>query len=197
MPKIEVEEAEWNARGQLTQVVSGLLKNPKSRPLMLQAQKEAYPESVIPEIDAAKPVMTEIEKVRTEFADYRKAQEEKETKALNESKLNAFAAEWAAQKGRVRDRYPDFNDKALEEIEKFATEKGIPDFEAAAARYRELNPPAQIQTPHTGGWGFFEENTDTLKDDMDKLMQSHGDNDAVTNHMVNEALADIRGRRAA
>lgn len=197
MPKVEVEEAEWNARGQLTQVVSALLKNPKARPLMLRAQKEAFPESVIPEIDAAQPVMTEIEKVRKDFEDYRKANEEKEAAAQNESKIKAFADEWAKQKDAVRSRYPDFNEKAIEDIEKMATEKGIPNFEAAADHYRALNPPAAIQSPHTGGWGFFDENTDTLKDSMDKLMQSHGDNDAVTNKMVNEALADIRGRRAA
>ena len=197
MAKIEVEEAEWNARGQLTNVVSELLKHPESRPLMLEAQKKRFPESVIPEIDAAKPVLDKVDALSKKFDDYVSKEQERVAKEMNDAKIRAFADKWAAQKVAVRERYPDFNDTALEEIEKMATEKGIVDFEAAADHYRRLNPPAAIQSPQTGGWGFFDDNADTLKDSMDKLMQSRGDNDAVTNKMVNEALADVRGRRAA
>ena len=198
MPKIEVEEAEWNARGQLTNVISNMLKHPTGRAKLLQAQKEVYPDTPIPEIDAAKPVLDEVGKVRKDFEDYKKSREELDAKREQDARLTAFANEWEGAKQRVRDRYPDFNDKAIEEIDKFAQEKGIPDFEAAAARYREMHPPATIAEPSgSGGWGFFEEHQDSMKDNMEKLMQSHGDNEAVTGKMVNDALAEIRGGRRA
>jgi hypothetical protein len=198
MPKIEVEEAEWNARGQLTGTIQKLLSNPKSRPLLLKAQREAFPETPIPEIDAATPILDEVSKVRKDFDEWKAAQEKKEQEREAADKINAFASEWTRQKGRVRERYPDFTDSAIDEIEKFATEKGIPDFEAAAARYRELNPPATVEAPHSGGWGFFDESSnESLKDQMEKLMVAKGDNEAVTNKMVNDALTEIRGGRRA
>lgn len=194
MPKIEVEEADFNAGRQLGQIFTQMLRNPKARPLVLRAQKETFPDAAIPEIDAAKPIEDAVGAVRKEFEEFKAAQAKEKQDQEAQARTSAFIAQWELQKKNVRERYRDWNEKAIEEVEKFAQEKGIPDFEAAAARYRELNPPAQIaESSGSGGWNFFDSPQDDIKDFMEKQMASKGDDDIGLDRQVRSVLAELHG----
>lgn len=198
MPKIEVDEADYQQSTQLRQRFEKALRDPKNRAKLLEAWQEANPDIVIPEVAAKKPVMDEVQAVTKKFDDFIKEQADKEAKREEDARINAFKSSWESQKKAIRDEY-QLNDAGVSEVEKLAQERGIPDLEAAAALFRKLNPPAEVGAPAggVGGWGFFEEPQDNMKENMEKLMKSSGDNDQVLNSMIRETLADVRGQRRA
>lgn len=198
MPKIEVDEADYQQSTQLRQRFEKALRDPKNRAKLLEAWQEANPDIVIPEVAAKKPVMDEVQAVTKKFDDFIKEQANKEAKREEDARINAFKSSWESQKKAIRDEY-QLNDAGVSEVEKLAQERGIPDLEAAAALFRKLNPPAEVGAPAggVGGWGFFEEPQDNMKENMEKLMKSSGDNDQVLNSMIRETLADVRGQRRA
>ena len=198
MPKIEVDEADYQQSTQLRQRFEKALRDPKNRAKLLEAWQEANPDIVIPEVAAKKPVMDEVQAVTKKFDDFIKDQADKEAKREEDARINAFKSSWESQKKAIRDEY-QLNDAGVSEVEKLAQERGIPDLEAAAALFRKLNPPAEVGAPAggVGGWGFFEEPQDNMKENMEKLMKSSGDNDQVLNSMIRETLADVRGQRRA
>ena len=202
MAKIEVEEADYQQAAQsvvLKKRMDAILADPKKRSRFLEAWQEVNPDIVIPEVRAKEPVMEEIKAVREELANDRKARADEKAKDEEEKRLSAFTQTWEKQKHTVRQTYPDLNEKGMEEIEKLAKEEGIPNLEAAAALFRQRHPPAEVGAPNggIGGWGFFEQPQDNMKENMEKLMASGGENEQVLNSMIRETLADVRGQRHA
>ena len=78
MPQIELDEAQYAELARVPEyrsvfeMISGIMKNPKARKKLLEARKEADPNAVIPELDAAAPLVAEISTVREELAATRK-----------------------------------------------------------------------------------------------------------------------------
>lgn len=200
MPQVQIEEAELaNLRGNST-ALGQMLANKDARSLLLKAQKIVKPDAVIPEIDARAPVDEALETIRKEMADDRAARAKEKTDEDERRRLDAFKNSWDAQKRVIRDRYPALNDAGIDEIEKLAKERGIPDLEAAGALFMQLHPPAPVGDPNAGGmggWNFFDAPQDNMKEHMAKLMESKGDNEPELNSMIREAIADVRGQRRA
>lgn len=200
MPQVQVEESELlQLRGNST-ALGQMLANKDARSLVLKAQKIVKPDAVIPELDARAPIDEALGEFRKEFGDFRKSIEERETKQEEARRLNEFKASWESQKRTIRDRYPTLNDAGIEEVEKLAKDRGIPDLEAAGALFMQLHPPAPLGDPNAGGmggWNFFDAPQDNMKDHMKVLMESRGDNEPELNSMIRETLADVRGQRRA
>src|SRR5262245_867690 len=67
---VEIDETRLGNLTTLAKMYDGMLKNPKTRAKLLGAVKEAYPQVVIPEIDAAAPINAEIEALKKAQTDF-------------------------------------------------------------------------------------------------------------------------------
>lgn len=195
--QVEIDETELVALQQVAVLMQNMLNNKDSRGLVQRATKIIAPNASIPEIDAAEPIMGEVKKLREELEAERKARIEEKAQAETDAKLNAFKGKWERDKQMARDE--GYMDNAIAEIEKLAEQRGIGDFEAAAAVYAKSNPVPHPVTP--GGitnFNLFEPAPES-DDSMKKLMDSHGENDGALHSMINKALTEVRGgsRRAA
>src|SRR5215469_17452183 len=93
MPNIEVDETEFLNNRKLSELVGKMLKNPEARRRVLEAQKIIDPNTVIPEIDSAKPVHDAVTALGDKFdkalAEIREERtKEKEEKRLEELRAN-------------------------------------------------------------------------------------------------------------
>jgi len=195
---VEVDEATLLAQQQISALVDVISKNPAARKLFHQAVKTARPDAVIPEVDAAQPLLDEI-------AAERKAREALEKKIADKDAAEEaarrtadFQNSWERQKDRLRDE--GWMDDGIAEVEKLAQERGIVDLEAAALLHQKLHPPAEPITPNgLGGFDIFQM---PAEEDaaMKKLLESKGEDESALRSMVNTALTDVRSgsrRRAA
>lgn len=198
MPKVEIEEADLLANQQLARTIQAMMANPDARKRLLEAQKIVNPQAVTPK-DYQDEVREEVTKLRADIEADKKARDEAATKAESERKTQEFLAQWERAKANLREKYPDLNDKGIEEIENLAKTRGIPDLEAAGALFRELHPPATPAQPSgPSGFNLFDTPAqDDLKDDMKKLMESGGDNEQTLNKMIRDTLDQVRGNRRA
>jgi hypothetical protein len=198
MPKVEIEEADFLANQQLAKTIQSMMGNPEARKKLLEAQKIVNPQVVTPK-DYQDEVLSEIAKEREARLALEKKIEDEKKAAETEAKTREFLSSWESAKARLRDKYPDLNDKGIEEIENLAKTRGIPDLEAAGALFRELHPPATPEHPSgPSGFNLFDTpQQDDLKDDMKKLMESGGENQAVLDKMIRDTLGQIRSQRRA
>jgi len=198
MPKVEIEEADLLANQQLAKAIQSMMANPDARKKLLEAQKIINPTAVTPK-DYQDEVMAEVAKEREARLALEKKIEDDKKAEETDRKTKEFLASWESAKSRLRDKYPDLNDKGIEEIENLAKTRGIPDLEAAGALFRELHPPATPEHPSgPSGFNLFDApQQDNIRDDMKKLMESGGENQQVLDKMIRETLADVRGQRKA
>jgi hypothetical protein len=192
MPKVEIEETAFQQSEALRQTVAGMLANPKARKLVLEAQKEAFPGTPVPELDSQKPFNDGLDAIGKRLDAMNKALED--DKAEREKQKNLDELRLAFSKNRTKLANQGWTDEGITGVEKLMEERGIFDHEVGAALFEKLHPPGDPATP-TGfnTWNFF----DTPKegeDNLKKLLDSKGEDDAVLRTMVNEALADVRGQ---
>ena len=198
MPKtVEVDETQFLAQNSVVDLVNKILKNPDARKAFHDAAKKVDPSMSIPEVDAKNEVLGEVEKVRAEFNDFKKAVTDKEAAAEAAARTNAFAASWENQKNSLRQE--GWMDEGIAAVEKLAQDRGIVDLEAAALLHQKLNPPPAPVTTAGFGFSLFEAPDTQNSEAMKKLMDSHGDDEGALNTMVRAALNDVRGgqRRVA
>lgn len=198
MPKIEIEEADLLAQNRIFEAVKKIAANPKARDLLNQAQKIVDP-TVVTATDYQDELRKEIAERDKKIDELAKKFEDDKTAREAEAKKQAFVSEWEAQKQVVRDRYPDLNAEGMAAIQKLAEEKAIPNFEAAAALFRELNPPA---TPAASDgpvhWNLFDApQQDGMKDYIDALMKGGGEDARAEEKMIADTLAEVRGLKRA
>lgn len=165
----------------------------KNRTKLLELVKEDYPDIVIPEIDAAKPIHDEIAKLREELATERKARtEEKETaeKEAAERKANRTIAD-----SRRALREDGWDDEGIEKIETYMRETSNPDYKSAAAYIRSQLPPEKPLSSTYAGQRFdwFTPPTDGA-DNHNLLMKNPR---AFQDAEIGKFLAEQRGRRNA
>ena len=138
--------------------------------------------------------MSEIEKLRAEMAEDRKARAEEKAAAEAEAKTKAFVESWEGAKRRLQTEN-GYTAEGIAAIEKLAQERGIADIDAAAALFDRLNPPPEpVSSPGMGSWGFFEPGS-TETDYVSKMMQSKGTDEVALRNEVASALAEVRGGR--
>ncbi len=192
MAKIEVEESDLLANAQVVKAVNMMLANPEARRRVLEAQKIIAPNLPIPELDAPKPYEAKINELQKRFEDAERVRAEEKAAAEAASKTNAFKSKWEESKQQLRQN--GYTAEGVAAIEKLAEERGIPDLEAASALFDKLHPPATVAQPngHTGAWDLFAPPAEEDKN-MQKLLESRGDDNMVLNSMINGALAEVRG----
>lgn len=126
-----------------------LLSGPQ-RQTVLKAYKEAFPDAVVPELDAAAPLNADIAALRKEFDDYRegvkKADEERRSKRREESAQNTVAdgRRWL----RTEKKLDDEGEKAVEQI---MQDKGIADYEVAYHHWKAQQSPEPTSLPSAYG----------------------------------------------
>ena len=191
MARVEVDEAEYEARGRVAQTIQQMMANPAARRKILEAQKIVAPDQVIPEIDAAEPLREEIKGVRDSFNDLR-AEMAKDREARAEAERTAsLRMQW--QSGRSKLLQNGYTDEGIAAVEKFMEDKGVADHEVAAAAYERLYP-AQEPVRAVGGNRFdLFDPGDRSSDQMKALLANPEDNMAL-NSIVTDTLRQVRGR---
>lgn len=124
----------------------------KNRHALLKLIKEDFPETVIPEIDAAKPVYDEIEKVRAELAAEKEARA-KEKEERETAETEAKAQRTISDKRRAL-RESGFDDDGIKAVEDYMQKTGNPDYDSAAAYIRAQTPQDKPLPSTFAGQGY-------------------------------------------
>lgn len=169
-------------------------KNPKHRAALLQMMKDANPEMAIPEIDAAKPVLDKVDALAKDFADYRKANEDEKTERDKKARESRAGSE--VEQGRIKLRKAGYTPEGVEKIEKLMGERGLIDYEAAAALFDRQTPPDMPVLPTNFGRAMPMID-DTAPDDLKKAVsfpKGRAQDQALkrwTNSQLQAGMADI------
>lgn len=193
MATVEIDEAELRQYQQLYQVAKTMNQNPKAKKFLLQAQKTAFPDAVIPELEADEQqqaaisgVLDEVKSLKAQLADDRAEREQR-------AEVAKLTQGWEQQRQALRQA--GYTDEGIVAIEDHAQKEGIPNLRAAAHDYTALHPPQQpVQPSGFGSWEFF--NDKPAEDDtfMKDMMASKGDNDGALNREIAATLSDFRGQ---
>lgn len=193
MAKAEIDETELLANRQVVEAMQKMLANPKSRELVLKAQKVVNPDAVIPEIDARAPLESALDEIRKELAKDREDRAKERDEAVAAKKREEFTAGWERQKQALRTQ--GYTDEGLKKIEEHAEKEGIPSLRAAAADWEKLNPSPPPAQP-TGGIPFDIFNPpENDAAELKALMDSRGDDPMALNKLIGKSLAEARGTK--
>ena len=184
MAIIEVEEAELNNYKQARGLVDKFL-NSAERKEFLKLYKKLHPEASIPELDTAAPIETKISEVDERHA--------KELKALrdeiDQERMNRKTTE-TIEKAREGLKRSGWNDDGIALIEKTMTERGLTDYDAAAALVEKNMPKPEAIAPTSGytGRDFGLTAADPDNADDQKLLMSR--NPADRNQFVDKRIRE-------
>ena len=194
MPKIEVDELEWNNSVQMREAIKKMMANPKAAVLVEEAHKMVEPTAPTPNLEKRKEVLEPYEKLAKEFDDYKKQTAEEKAKAEQDAKLAALQTK--IDKGNAKLLSEGWTADGIKALDEFREKEGILDPIAAAAYYEKLNGPAVVPvTPSSGNTGAAWNFTDLPKDgadDLKKLLETRGDSDSLTMKMAHDALNEFR-----
>lgn len=160
MPLIEdADYAELSRRAQSAEahvkssVLLDKIGNGPNRRKLLELIKEAYPESNIPELDAAKPVIDDMGKLREELAALRKQGEDDKAERAKQERERSTTDYIERNRKVLRDQ--GFQKEGIEAVEKLMQERGLTDYEAAAALFERSQPKDEPVLPnYDRGWNF-------------------------------------------
>lgn len=175
--------------------------NPKTRMGMQRLIKEIEPDRVIPELDAAQPVLDELKALREQIAAKEKADTDKEVARAKESEERETAQR--LESGRALLRSKGYQKEGIEKIEKLMVDRSLPDFDAAMALFERDQPKDNPAIPSSlnRSWDFLmpgEEDKDTIA--AVSLPKGRGQENALhraTMKEVASTLRDLRSGRAA
>lgn len=129
-----------------------LLANPETRVEQLKLFKKLNPQAAIPEIDAAAPVVKEVEDLRKQLVSMQKKLEDEKLDGKVQTTINRLKTERG------------FTDEGMQAIIKLAAEKSIPDLEVAADHYeRHLPKPDPVIDTGYQPTHMFSQNDDVTK----------------------------------
>lgn len=175
--------------------------NTKTRREFLQLYKEADPAAVIPELDAARPILDEVNKTREEMAALRKQisdRDAEEARSRREATVRSTIDE-----GQSRLRQGGWTDEGIANVEKLMQERNLTDYEAAAALYERAQPKDEPVLPSDFGrsWDLFAPPADdeTIKAavGLPKGQQQEQALRRWQNQEINKWFAENRGSRDA
>ncbi len=193
---VEVDEAEYNQMVALRGVASKIVANPAARRQLEQAHKLVDPNAATPLLDqeaAQLAPVKEMEKTLNErIAKFEKEREDEKREAT----LAGIAQRQSA--GLAQLRKQGYTDEGVAAVQKLMEDKGLLDVDDAVAIFERANPPQMPSTPQGGmtgtSWGFITNNDESDKD-IQALIAGRGDNEAVTDRMVQRSLQESRSRR--
>jgi hypothetical protein len=154
--------------------VDRLMADPATRPLVLQAAKKMSPNTYIPEIDAAKPLVDRIAKLESVIVGMH-----------NKNQSDKNQATIAGARDRLRSE--GWTTEGIGAVEKLMVERNIPDYDAAAALYEKMHPQTADVVPSYAGERW------TLPNDKNLMADPDGWGDT---EMAN-ALRDFRSGRVS
>lgn len=192
MPKIEVDEGEYNQMVALRTVAQKIVANPKARKMLESAQKEVDPNASTPTLDAEAQQLAPVNALKTELSEEIAALRKDREDEKKQRTLDDLAAKQTA--GLARLRKAGYTDEGVTAIQKLMEDKGLFDVDDAVAIFERNNPPQIPVTPGgIGSWGFADlaGEPDT---DIKALIASRGENDQVADRMALNALKEFRGQ---
>lgn len=184
----EIDEGDLQALNHIKDVADAIMANPGTRTQFLRLAKAANPRLAIPEVDAAAPIINEVQQLGKRFDDYVTAREKADREAAENRAVEQFKARWASAEADLRQR--GWMPTGIEEVKKFAEANGIADLTIAADAYERRNPQPTPMGSATS-WNIFadQQAEDTFVPDM---MKSKGDSDARLDQEIRATLAEIR-----
>jgi hypothetical protein len=196
MPKIEVDEAEWNQRQALFNVAQKIAAKPESRKLLEQAHKLVDEKALTPTLDAEERQMGPVKDLEKKLQEKLDAIEARDAEREKSARISDIARSQA--EGLARLRRAGYTDEGVAAVQKLMDDKGLLDVDDAVAIFERNNPPPTPVTPGgIGSWGFADLTTST-DSQADKsiaaLITSKGEDNAVVDRMAIDALKEFRGQ---
>lgn len=190
MPKVEIEESQLAQYGVLQDFVTKGLAHTEARKLIKKAERLIYPDRAVPEEDAKAEVLSEIDKLRQEWAEDRAAREKADTERKEAEGKDTLARQW--RDGQRKAREAGYTDEGLAELEKFMEARGVFDHDLAIPAFERLHPPPEPTTVGSGqSWSFFEQPKDAP--DMQALLE--GRDEEFLGKTIPSVLKEIRTGR--
>jgi hypothetical protein len=194
MAKIEVDETEYNRLQALHAVASKIAGNPNARRRLEEAHKIVDPNALTPLLDADRQQNEPMNALKSELsAEIKALKDERETER-RESTLRQIADKQERAFSRLKTEHR-YTDEGVSAVRKMMEEKGLLDVDDAVAIFERANPPQMPATPSGGmtgtSWGFVANNDEGDKD-IQALIASKGENEAVIDRMSHRALQDFR-----
>lgn len=192
---VEIDEEDLRASEKLRTTVATILKNPKARRLMLQAEKTVNPKAEIPELDQPDPLEEIKSATDKRIEALTKALED--DKADRAAKDNLKSLETSIDSGiAALKRDHRWLDGTEAEVRKIMNDEGITKPEIAWNVFQARHPPSSLMPAAgaTGAWGFMDapaEGSDA-GEDIQKLIASKGENESIIRKMTNQALKEVR-----
>ena len=162
MPIIEVDEDKLKAlQAQLASAnlskatLDKLGANPKTRAALLGLMKEDNPALIIPEIDAAKPVMEKVTQLEKQLAEALKATADEKAETEKTARENTVKATIDAKRSDLKKR--GWTDEGIAGIEKLMSDEGIMSSAAAEALFEKNTPKDEPILPsnYSRAWDFM------------------------------------------
>lgn len=195
MPKIEIDEAEYNRLAALHGIASRIVANPNARKRLEEAHKLVDPNATTPLLDQERQLAEPVNALKTEFSEQIAALKKEREDEKREATLARIAADQERAFGRLRSQR--YTDEGIESIRKLMETKGLIDVDDAVAIWERQNPPPAPATPSGGmtgsSWGFTDVNADTDKS-IQELIATRGQVDSVADRMAAQALNEFRGQ---
>ena len=196
MPKIEVDEVEYNQSKQLREVIGKLMADPKRAAKIEELRKEIEPSAPTPHLDSLRLAREPVDEIRRELEEFKKQTAAERAESEKTTKLAALQAKVDA--GNAKLLQEGWTADGIKTLTEFREKEGILDPIHAAAVYEKLNG-AQVApmqpSSGVGGWNFLEpakEGPDA--DNLKKLLETRGESDSLTMKMAHDALNDFRGQ---
>jgi hypothetical protein len=150
-------------------IVDGVraLETGPHRQKYLSLLKEQFPDLVIPEIDAAKPVNDAVAALDKRFTDFLDAQEKRE-KERSDKEVAAAAGKTVDQGRRWLRSTQKLDDEGVTAVEKIMEGEGIPNYQAAYLLWKDRNPSHEVDLPalRSSSYDWFKSETDDGAKDL-------------------------------
>lgn len=145
MATVEIEAGELEQLQNAYRLLQGMQGDARTRRPLLQMIKTLAPGVPIPELDAAAPVLSEVEATRKAVADMR-AEVEQDRAAMKAAEIERSVT---ATIERERQKLADagYGDEEIKAVEELMEKRGIADYEAASALFEKLNPDLGAEGP--------------------------------------------------
>lgn len=132
MPLIEVDEDEAKAGAAARNLLDKFYTNPKTRSKLLGLVKDLNPDAPIPELDVAAPLRAEMDEFRKHVGD-----SVAELKTLLTQDKQTREVTSVIERERSKMRKAGYSDEDIAATEKIMEERGVVDYDMAAAYYKQ------------------------------------------------------------
>jgi len=146
MPKIEVDEGDYNRMLALQGVASRIVADPKARRKLEEAHKLVDPNASTPFLDQERLANEPLNVMKTELTDQIAALKKERDDEKREQTLASIADKQAKAFARLKNEHR-YTDEGVEAVRKLMETKGLLDVDDAVAIFERANPPAVPATP--------------------------------------------------